>query len=1109
MELIFRFIHKIFMNKDTTKYPRFIPDIPAGEDCFEGHSQKKLALSVCNYIKLQDGGDVDNDTSKTQEKTMMPRILGLEGGWGSGKSNVVNMIERELSKDGYFTFTYDAWGHQEDLQRRSILETLAVCLIKNKVLQGDVEMQMRNGKQHKASWSEQLSILLSSKTTTIRKSTPRLTAAAYWGILIVSLFAVCSLVADQLISDLDKFCCLWWIDIIPIFVAGFVVIGYLIKDRRLENIFRMIDHTNCDTIDEEYTSSEEPSVSEFKNWMHAVSQHLGLGKHQYKKLIIVFDNMDRLPSEKVMQLWSSIYTFFAGGEFENIWAVIPYDYGHLCQAIYGSEENEEKTKSKDDERFKQFISKTFPITFYVPQPVITDYRQLFSTYFDKAFGPNVHDKEHICQVFMHLQKDPNPRTVIRFVNELVAMRLRWNNNHRLQNLALYVLKKDFLFYSGKRLDEQLLSEELFKEVEPFYPNHEKVRNEMCKYAYGLEDESLASEIPLRNELKRKIEAGLSISELANNANFISVFESVIADTDQALIDKTVQSMVSLDEAELSAQDKERIQAKWDYLSNMKAKSNYVDHIYSDTLTILIAHATDVRKKELAKNFIAAMQTITISSGANYFNVLNKMHQALSNANIEYDPNWYKPVKCKPEQFVQYVCEAGKDYKLYKLSTDNDALNKYLLEEAVKGNEWVTDVFDTIKKDETYIFDSLRSNLSKAIKEDSIKVNINVAAYVHRALDEKKGLLDVRFKKESISSFMNDSKINWSKEQPKGMEDIVAMQLADGIDVNSINDEIIPRICECMDRYLDYTELLKHLGKEGSAYRKLNVYCIEHQEGNLLDEKYAANQLKNFKETLGVDLETMLSHFNRWPKIKWGEMTKDNDYIKNVRSFVHQSVFTAYLDNPGSFTNSIIELGVNALKLQESGFLAIKRKEQHGYYSTEVLAIDDYWKDFVKSYLGTPHLPQADAKLTGEAITLLKWLYDKNELKDSTLLKKIVKNADLPTLVDHLHDMMNECFSKSDITKKQFLYYGNLLPMLGADMDTNTARGLMQHFIKPICKDEECASIIIANKSFYFSVLSSDLNFAQTVINEVKDLEVYADGKVEWEDMMDKGKEGKK
>lgn len=76
------------MKQNIAKYPRFIPDIPIGEDCFEGHSQEILAHSVCDYIRLQDDRTVIKATSKTEKKTTMPRILGIEGSWGSGKSNV-------------------------------------------------------------------------------------------------------------------------------------------------------------------------------------------------------------------------------------------------------------------------------------------------------------------------------------------------------------------------------------------------------------------------------------------------------------------------------------------------------------------------------------------------------------------------------------------------------------------------------------------------------------------------------------------------------------------------------------------------------------------------------------------------------------------------------------------------------------------------------------------------------------------------------------------------------------------------------------------------------------------------------------------------------------
>ena len=94
--------------QDTTKYPHFIPDKPNGEDCFEGHSQEKLAKGVCEYIRKVDEMPDNIGARENNNGYTMPRIIGIEGGWGSGKSNVVNMVERELAKDDYYTFTYDA-----------------------------------------------------------------------------------------------------------------------------------------------------------------------------------------------------------------------------------------------------------------------------------------------------------------------------------------------------------------------------------------------------------------------------------------------------------------------------------------------------------------------------------------------------------------------------------------------------------------------------------------------------------------------------------------------------------------------------------------------------------------------------------------------------------------------------------------------------------------------------------------------------------------------------------------------------------------------------------------------------------------------------------------
>ena len=91
------------------EYPRFISNRPCGNDKYEGKSQERLAKAIAKHFK---------DTDSKDSKICLPRIVGLEGIWGSGKSNVIRLLEKKLEGEYYF-FEYDAWGHQEDLQRRS------------------------------------------------------------------------------------------------------------------------------------------------------------------------------------------------------------------------------------------------------------------------------------------------------------------------------------------------------------------------------------------------------------------------------------------------------------------------------------------------------------------------------------------------------------------------------------------------------------------------------------------------------------------------------------------------------------------------------------------------------------------------------------------------------------------------------------------------------------------------------------------------------------------------------------------------------------------------------------------------------------------------------
>ena len=123
----------------------FIKSSPIGKDLLEGQAQEKIAENLAHLIR--------NNQAES-------KLLGLDGAWGSGKSNLVKILESKLSDTHHF-FVYDAWGHQEDLQRRAFLEELTSDLCDNKVVDSDT-------------WKPRLKELLSRKREVSTKTIPHL-----------------------------------------------------------------------------------------------------------------------------------------------------------------------------------------------------------------------------------------------------------------------------------------------------------------------------------------------------------------------------------------------------------------------------------------------------------------------------------------------------------------------------------------------------------------------------------------------------------------------------------------------------------------------------------------------------------------------------------------------------------------------------------------------------------------------------------------------------------------------------------------------------------------------------------------------------------------------
>lgn len=1046
------------------KFPHFIPDKPTGDDVFEGQSQAHLACRICEHIKY-----IDTETNK---EILLPRIIGIEGTWGSGKSNIVTKVDTILSKENYYMFTYDAWGHQEDLQRRSILETLTNDLINHSILNGNVSIQMRNGLENKDTWKKQFSLLLSNKKITTKKSFPSLSWSGICAASLAIIVPICCSISEQLTSTSYDYTNYWLINFTPIIIVLSLFIYYL-YNKNIKGLTRLVDSNAKETIDEEYTSSEEPSVMEFKNWIGAISKYIGTTKQKKNKIIIVFDNMDRLPSEKVMQLWSAIYTFFAGSEFENIWTIIPYDYRHLCEAITGKAFKYEN-KLDDDNCIKRFINKTFPIVYTVPQPVITDYRKLFNDFFESAFDKTEHDQEHICLVFIKLKRNPNPRTVISFINELVSLRLQWSDKkYRLQNLALYILKKDQLLYNENSLDQNLLGDDIFDSISALYPDKEKVRTQLCQFAYGLEDETLAGELPLRKVLQQAIKTGESIAEYAEHIHFIRILEDVLTnDVDKTSLDTAIKSLVSLDQCELSDDVAKLISKKWDMLANLKSTSLYQELVFDDALARLIPHASERRVLDMTKAFCKTMQKCKIAKGELYFNALDSIKVALKNANKDDNINKYLNNELTtPDIFTEYVICAKEQYQYYKLRADNSALNDYILELIKSDNEESATIMSYIYKDNSYDFTSLKNSLAELVRISTANDNIRIAAYINRLLNDT---ISDRFSVSAINANIQRFNVSPNKIMDLGNEDIYIMYLANNNDIANFHHEMIPRMADCFNKYFNYSTLIKRLGTPNSALNRLNIYIINNGVVYDVDLKYVAQNIIDIKTKLNLDYKVVLSYFNKYGKIKWDE----ND-INSYTTYFKQELCEEYKNTSGDFTDSVISLSVNALQKQTEGFLV----------DLPNIQINTYWSKFIMTYLGTSFIPKMDIHITKEFTLLLDMFCNGHIDIHNELLEKLLKSEpNIPTLKAYLHDKLNIYFQEKNISNDIFKIFGNLLPMLGYSMDDNTARGLISHLIKPIYTIPECADIIVKHKDFYINILSHDLILSQDIINDMKTLE---------------------
>ncbi len=612
---------------------QFIDNAPCGHDLFEGQAQDKIADNIVDVIR--------NNTNS--------HILGIDGGWGSGKSNLVKLIKNKLGEKDYHFFIYDAWGHQEDLQRRSLLEELTEDLTTNQIVPD--------------SWKSNLKLLLAKVKETESKKVPKLSL----GISLIA-FALLLVPVFKVISDVVAN--IYWKMIIlgiPFIILILFYSYYLIKKtdknhkflERLKSAFVILfleyQNKSEEEIKYETISEDEPTVRKFRKWMKDIS-----GDLVSKKLILVFDNMDRLPAKKVQELWSSIHVFFAENKYDNIKVIVPFDREHIKGAFKA--ENGANGTYGDD-----FINKTFNIIYRVSPPILTDWKKYFEVQWKAAFSNLEGSNEtynSVIQIFDLLSKEITPRKIISFINEFVTIRQFFKHSIPDQYIALFILGKESIV---KKPLEEIINPTYLESLSFLYQDDDDLPKYIAALFYQV-DPQKAIEVVFTDKLKRSLNQNdINTAKTISDINeFPFILENAI--TDISNIENAVICLNQIDESRLGNASK--TEHFWNCLYKKAFTQDLVEILDYQIILLQKTSFKEAYLKQLLNNFI----TNDGFDPAKYYASINKVLELKLQINV-FD--YLVERKAKVPAYISLVESVGQEIRKYKINCSPIELNAYL------------------------------------------------------------------------------------------------------------------------------------------------------------------------------------------------------------------------------------------------------------------------------------------------------------------------------------------------------------------------------------------------------------------------------------------------
>lgn len=817
---------KKIVDTHETVYPHFLENQPCGEDLFEGKSHEKIATQIANLLQ-------NNDTINA---------IGIDGGWGSGKSNLVKLVKKHLDEEQYHFLIYDAWGFQTDFQRRSILENITSDLIDSKLIAND-------------KWNGRLLQLLSRKRTVGTKVMRGLNPIAKIG----GVVALLSPIGIPLVNLIPISWIKWLIYIFMVLIAISVVIYLQLRDMQKygqpisfatfcrELFVSYLDYTydkseNKESIERsikyETIYDEEPSSRDFRLWMKDIDEEL-----KGRKFILVIDNMDRLPKIKVQELWSAINTLFAEQHYKNIIIIVPFDRDHIKSAFRAENIRENKDFGND------FINKTFSVVYRVSPPIMSDWKHYFTIMWEKAFGRNATIDENITQIYDLLAENKTPRDITAFINKFVSLRQISDETIPDRYLALYICGEQKI--KDKPLDE-ITKPSYLGALNFLYEKDDQLPKYIAALYYQIEP-NRAIEVAYLDRLRKALDNGdkSDVTTISTLTNFEDLLENAI--TSVSNVPNAVTAL---------------------YNCGVSIHRRFWDMLYSK---ISIPESSLQEYQIILINSITASKEYTQRIVNEFYNANNfdaiSYHQSIMQLvdNKKTDPIPFLQQKVvNPKVFVEYVKHVKAHYNDYLITCDAGELDEYLGKYEIEDLKKLTIIPDI--RTSYPNLPNYKLHLEELI--DNNVGDLGIVSTCYKLLKEMAHAktIDKQLTAQQIYTLFNNC-----DDTNDFRYDLIAMRLAQYTNIpiasntNKIiscihrtDEEFVEKVAAVIEYYTSYNDILIKSPKISNQelFKEIAIILTKETHGNSrLNLQQVLNHYDTIKQYLELDAETIIARFN--------------------------------------------------------------------------------------------------------------------------------------------------------------------------------------------------------------------------------------------------------